>query len=209
VQDLSEASNRGVLYVPGSSVPTSAEPGDAPSRKSAASWSEVPWRTILATVGVVVATYALIIVVLAEQRIVMWVLLAGFMAVVLAPLVTRVEGRLGGRRALAAGVVMIATLLIIVGTVALFVMPVRTQLVNIITDLPGEGSYPITATSFALMYKTPKVPTRSKAALDFFRWAFRDGQKRASDLGFAALPRNVSSQIEGYWKAQFANADGL
>ncbi len=137
MQDLSEASNRGVLYVPGSSPPTSADQGDAPSRKPAASWSEVPWRTILATVGVVVATYALIIVVLAEQRIVMWVLLAGFMAVVLAPLVTRVESRLGGRRTLAAGVVMIVTLVVIVGTVALFVMPVRTQLVNIITDLPG------------------------------------------------------------------------
>ncbi|MGZ4680312.1 MAG: AI-2E family transporter [Ilumatobacteraceae bacterium] len=137
MQDLSEASNRGVLYIPGSNVPTSPEPGDASNRKPAASWSEVPWRTILATVSVIVATYALIIVVLAEKRIVMWVLLAGFMAVVLAPLVARVEGRLGGRRALAAGVVMIATLLIIVGTIALFVMPVRTQLVNIITDLPG------------------------------------------------------------------------
>jgi phosphate transport system substrate-binding protein len=79
----------------------------------------------------------------------------------------------------------------------------------VITDPPGEDSYPLAATSFALMYRTPKVPTRTKAALDFFRWAFRDGQKLASDLGFAALPPNVSSQIEGYWKAQFANPDGL
>ena len=56
----------------------------------------------------------------------------------------------------------------------------------VITDPPGDESYPIAATSFALMYKTPKVPTRTKAALDFFRWAFRDGQKLASDLGFVA-----------------------
>jgi phosphate transport system substrate-binding protein len=43
--------------------------------------------------------------------------------------------------------------------------------------------------------------------LDFFRWAFRDGQKLASDLGFVPLPANVVSQIEGYWKAQFADLD--
>ena len=79
----------------------------------------------------------LVIALLAAQRILMWILLAGFMAVVLAPLVARVDRRLGGRRALATGVVMVATLVVIVGTVALFVMPVRTQAVNIITDLPG------------------------------------------------------------------------
>jgi predicted PurR-regulated permease PerM len=86
---------------------------------------------------VLVATYVLIIRLLAAQRILVWILLAGFMAVVLAPLVARVDRRLGGRRALATGVVMIATLVVIVGTVALFIMPVRTQLVHIITDLPG------------------------------------------------------------------------
>ena len=57
------------------------------------------------------------------------------------------------------------------------------------------------------MYKTPKVPTRSKAALDFFRWGFRDGGKLASDLGFVPLPLNVVSQIEGYWKDRFADLD--
>ncbi len=137
MQNLSEASKRDVLYIPGSSVPTTPDPGDAPRSSSAPTWSEVPWRTILGAVGVVVATYVLIIVLLAAQRILMWILLAGFMAVVLAPLVARVDRRLGGRRVLATGVVMVATLVIILGTVALFVMPVRTQLVNIITDLPG------------------------------------------------------------------------
>jgi phosphate transport system substrate-binding protein len=77
----------------------------------------------------------------------------------------------------------------------------------IITDAAGEEAYPIAAISFALMYKTPKVPTRTKAALDFFRWAFRDGQKPASDLGFVPLPPNVVSQIEGYWNAKFADLD--
>jgi ABC-type phosphate transport system substrate-binding protein len=66
---------------------------------------------------------------------------------------------------------------------------------------------PITATSFALMYKAPKVTTRSKAAFDFFRWGFRDGGMLASDLGFVPLPLDVVSQIEGYWKHRFAGPD--
>ena len=79
----------------------------------------------------------------------------------------------------------------------------------LITDPPGDDSYPIAATSFALMYRTPRVPARTKAALDFFRWAFRDGQKLASDLGFTALSPNVVSQIEAYWKTEFADLNGL
>jgi predicted PurR-regulated permease PerM len=59
------------------------------------------------------------------------------MAIVLAPLVRRVNDRTGGRRTLATGIVVVTTLLLLVGVVALFVMPVKTQLVNIITDLPG------------------------------------------------------------------------
>jgi len=79
----------------------------------------------------------------------------------------------------------------------------------VITDAQGDDSYPIAATSFALMYKTPKVPARTKAALEFFRWALRDGQKLAGDLGFATLPPNVVSQIEAYWKVQFAGLNGF
>jgi phosphate transport system substrate-binding protein len=77
----------------------------------------------------------------------------------------------------------------------------------VITDSPGEEAYPIAATSFALMYKTPKVPARTKAALAFFRWALQDEQKLAGELGYVALPPKVVSQVEAYWKARFADAD--
>jgi phosphate transport system substrate-binding protein len=75
----------------------------------------------------------------------------------------------------------------------------------VITDAPGEESYPIAATSFAVMYTVPKVPTRTQTALDFFRWGLRDGQKLASDLGFVPLPPRAVSQIDAYWKARFAD----
>ena len=63
------------------------------------SWSEVPWRTIVGTVGVVVATYLLGYLVLSTVRIITWVAIAGFFAIVLAPLVRRVQAHVGERRA--------------------------------------------------------------------------------------------------------------
>jgi predicted PurR-regulated permease PerM len=100
-------------------------------------WSDVPWRTIIGAVGVVLGTYLVIVVILATERVLSWVAIAGFFAVVLAPPVRVLQSRFGGRRALASGVVVFATLLTVVGLITLFVLPVRTQLVSIITDLPG------------------------------------------------------------------------
>lgn len=107
------------------------------ARAAPSSWREVPWRTIIATVAVVLGTVALIATVLATLRIIGWVLIAGFFAIVLAPAVARLERRLGGRRGVAATIVVITTLVIVVGLVALFIVPIRTQLVSIVTDLPG------------------------------------------------------------------------
>jgi phosphate transport system substrate-binding protein len=39
----------------------------------------------------------------------------------------------------------------------------------VITNAPGGDAYPIAATSFILMQKAPKDPSRNRAALDFFR----------------------------------------
>jgi predicted PurR-regulated permease PerM len=122
----------------------SGQPADDPARhhqlsvpKDEQTWADVPWRTIIGTVGIVTGTYVLLVVALAVTRIITWVVIAGFFAVVLAPLVSRVQARVGGRRTLATSLVVVATLAGLVGLTLLFVIPVRTQLVNIITDLPG------------------------------------------------------------------------
>lgn len=101
------------------------------------SWSSVPWRTIVATVAIVAATFFLVLFIQATARILTWIAIAGLFAIVLEPLVRRVQHRLGGRRSLATGVVVFSALFIIIGIVVLFVMPVRRQLVEILTDLPG------------------------------------------------------------------------
>ena len=40
----------------------------------------------------------------------------------------------------------------------------------VLTDAPGAQAYPVTAATFILMYKQPKDPAGSKAALAFFKW---------------------------------------
>lgn len=131
------ANHESGLYLPGQLTDQSPESRQTAPTKPAQTWADVPWRTIIATVGVVTATYLLLVVILAVSRIITWVVIAAFFAVVLAPLVNRVEARVGGRRTVATTVVVVSTLAGLVGLTLLFVMPVRTQLVNIITDLPG------------------------------------------------------------------------
>ena len=69
----------------------------------------------------------------------------------------------------------------------------------VITDAPGDKSWPIAASSFVLMYKQPKDEARSKTALDFFKWALEKGQQQAKALDYVALPASLVKQIEAYW----------
>ena len=69
----------------------------------------------------------------------------------------------------------------------------------VMTNAPGAESYPITATTWVIMYKTPKDAARSKAALDFFKWALENGQADAEALDYVPLPKPLVDQIEAYW----------
>ncbi len=72
----------------------------------------------------------------------------------------------------------------------------------IITNAPGEGSWPIAATNFILMYKQPKDAARSKNTLAFFKWALESGKAQAEALDFVPLPDELVKQIEAYWAAE-------
>ena len=72
----------------------------------------------------------------------------------------------------------------------------------VMTNAPGAQAYPITATTFILMYKQPKDAAQSKAALTFFGWAFEHGQQAALGLDYVPLPDPLVKQIEAYWTAQ-------
>ncbi|MBB6337405.1 phosphate transport system substrate-binding protein [Xanthomonas arboricola] len=73
----------------------------------------------------------------------------------------------------------------------------------VITNAPGEKAWPITATNFMLMHKQPKDEARSKATLDFFKWALDNGQAQASELHYVPLPPELVKQIQAYWASEF------
>jgi phosphate transport system substrate-binding protein len=73
----------------------------------------------------------------------------------------------------------------------------------VMTDAPGEGSWPIAATNFILMYKQPKDAARSKAVKDFFNWVYVDGRKQAEALHYVPLPEPLVKQVQAYWAANF------
>jgi phosphate transport system substrate-binding protein len=73
----------------------------------------------------------------------------------------------------------------------------------VMTNAPGAAAWPITATTWAIMYKTPKNAEHTKVAFDFFKWSFEHGQSQAASLDYVALPPSLVKQIEGYWASQF------
>jgi phosphate transport system substrate-binding protein len=72
----------------------------------------------------------------------------------------------------------------------------------LLTDPPAPDAYPIMATSFVLMRKTPKDPARAKQMVGFFTWAMENGTELANSLNYSPLPRPLIAQIRGYWEAQ-------
>ena len=72
----------------------------------------------------------------------------------------------------------------------------------LMTDAGGPDAYPIAATTFILMYKTPNDPGRSSATLAFFKWALESGDQQASELHYVAIPPTVTNLIEAYWASE-------
>jgi phosphate transport system substrate-binding protein len=71
----------------------------------------------------------------------------------------------------------------------------------ILTDQPGEASWPITAATFILMHREPTDKAASAEAIKFFKWAFAKGDKMAEELDYIPMPDPVVKLIEKTWSA--------
>lgn len=72
-----------------------------------------------------------------------------------------------------------------------------------INDSEVPEAYPIAATTFVLMYKSPVNPARNRTALSFFDFALGAGSEYASRLGYVPLPEPLVQQVKTYWAATF------
>jgi phosphate transport system substrate-binding protein len=71
----------------------------------------------------------------------------------------------------------------------------------ILTDQPGEKSWPIVASTFILMHKDSADKAASGEAVKFFKWAFANGSKMAEELDYIPMPDSVVKLIEKTWSA--------
>jgi phosphate transport system substrate-binding protein len=72
----------------------------------------------------------------------------------------------------------------------------------ILTDQPGEASWPITAATFILMHKDATDKAASQEAIKFFKWAFEKGDKMAEELDYIPMPDSVVKLIEKTWSSE-------
>ncbi|HXE46754.1 MAG TPA: phosphate ABC transporter substrate-binding protein PstS [Ramlibacter sp.] len=70
---------------------------------------------------------------------------------------------------------------------------------QILTNQPGKDAWPITGATFILMYKNQDKPGEAAAALKFFDWAYKNGDKTAEELDYVPMPAVVKTQIEKAW----------
>jgi phosphate transport system substrate-binding protein len=60
-----------------------------------------------------------------------------------------------------------------------------------ITNPPGDAAYPIASFTWLLLYENAQDKAQAKIMVDFLKWALTDGQKFASELGYAPVPKNI------------------
>ena len=77
----------------------------------------------------------------------------------------------------------------------------------IITNEPGDASWPLAASTWIIMYAKPDDAAASAEALKFFDWAYRNGKEAAASLNYVAMPDSVVEIVEKSWD-KIVGADG-
>ena len=68
-----------------------------------------------------------------------------------------------------------------------------------LTDQAGDAAWPIAAPTFILIYRNPEKPEQAAEVLKFFDWAYKTGDKLATDLDYVPLPDNVVGLVQAAW----------
>jgi predicted PurR-regulated permease PerM len=97
-------------------------------------------RTILAVIGLVLATALLLYLVIQTRRVLIWLVIGAFLAVALAPLVGWVQRRMldGRRRALATFLVFLVVFVVLAALLTAFVVPLVNEGTKLAAQLPGQ-----------------------------------------------------------------------
>jgi phosphate transport system substrate-binding protein len=69
----------------------------------------------------------------------------------------------------------------------------------IITNQPGDDTWPIAASTWVLIHARPDDAAAAAEALKFFDWAYKSGKDQAKALDYVFIPDNVVALIEKTW----------
>ena len=78
----------------------------------------------------------------------------------------------------------------------------------VLTDQPGDESWPISGATFVLIHKQPDNADDVRAALKFFDWSFENGDDLAAALQYVPMPHSVVSVIEETWSKNMKDSSG-
>ena len=65
----------------------------------------------------------------------------------------------------------------------------------ILSNPAGATAWPMTASTWILMYREAQDAEASAAAVKFFKWAFASGDKMAMDLDYVPMPDSVVNNV--------------
>jgi phosphate transport system substrate-binding protein len=71
----------------------------------------------------------------------------------------------------------------------------------LLADQPGLQSWPISGSTFVLIYRSQSKPGVARELLKFFDWAYHDGAKLAESLDYVPMPQAVVQLVESAWTA--------
>jgi phosphate transport system substrate-binding protein len=77
----------------------------------------------------------------------------------------------------------------------------------LLTNQPGQESWPITGASFILMHQQVKNVEAAREALTFFDWCYRNGGQMAEQLDYVPMPDSLVKLIQQSWR-QIQGPDG-
>ena len=79
---------------------------------------------------------------------------------------------------------------------------------QVLTNQADKEAWPITGATFILMQKVQDKPANATSVLKFFDWAYKSGDKTASDLDYVPMPDAVKLTIAKAWADNIKDASG-
>ncbi|MDQ3058508.1 MAG: phosphate ABC transporter substrate-binding protein PstS [Pseudomonadota bacterium] len=78
---------------------------------------------------------------------------------------------------------------------------------QILTEQPGKDAWPITGATFIMMHKAQDKPAQATSSLQFFAWAYKNGDQTADALDYVPMPASVKAIVEKSW-SEIKDASG-